>query len=256
MSRTNNEFFDDSSLESTYRNYHPTYSRKPKPLLQLQSEMSCFETDGTATFEYNATVHDAVPLEIPSQPDAIYDPSHPESDWTGLISLKNAQKRHVRNHISQRCNLNQTEYGICGEGDNDILRKKTSNNFAASNSVTKSRKDPYENMPMIGGISDNDSQYKTTYSRLVNQEKTHSDQLTLEKRSLPRKMGNESVDDGRQRYKNRMESLQQQSLNGNIMGNPETGNNFYKPQQSYMHRSLMAGLGSSLVNKVPERPMR
>ena len=58
---------------------HPSYTNKPRPLLQVESQLSKF--DSKTTYEGYGTKKDPPP-PIPLTYDTLHDPSHPDADWT------------------------------------------------------------------------------------------------------------------------------------------------------------------------------
>jgi flagellar basal body rod protein FlgC len=75
--------------EEGKRNMHATYTNKPIPTLQLASQVSKFDNG-----EIKSARSDITPLPVPTTWDTYYDPNHPDADWSGLVSLKNNQKKH------------------------------------------------------------------------------------------------------------------------------------------------------------------
>lgn len=94
--------------------YHSTYSNKPLPLNQLQSQMAPFTAAELqdSNHKQQATVFDASPLPVPTTYDTYYDPNHPDADWAGLVLAANGHKKHALNHASQVSQLSQSENGI------------------------------------------------------------------------------------------------------------------------------------------------
>lgn len=60
---------------------HPTYGRKPKPEMQLRSEIAMFNA-GSQAHEYaNPVAEIASVPAVPTTYDTVFEPSHPDADW-------------------------------------------------------------------------------------------------------------------------------------------------------------------------------
>ena len=57
---------------------HPTYGRKPKPEMQLRSEIAMFNA-GAQTSDYQNPDH--VVSVVPITYDTVFEPNHPDADW-------------------------------------------------------------------------------------------------------------------------------------------------------------------------------
>lgn len=210
---------------------HESYARKPMPSLQLHSQISKFDGESTPnSSRVQATTYDTVPRPVPATYDTFYDPNHPKADWSGLVSVKDAERKHENSHRSQQMNLIQTEKGITGANERcDIPRKR-------KDSGTQPVGDSGGNI--IGGIGCGEDQWKTTYSGLANNEKTSRSQLTLPNRTAPRKQ----LDP----YATRGDSFNNnQNYNNNV--NRAPSNEFYRPNASNANRSLISNLGASIM---------
>ncbi len=159
------------------RHYHSTYTNKPLPTMQLVSQHSHLNDEGRAIYAYQHPGSVEASPVVPTTWDTMYDPSHPDADWSGLVSRSHIQKRHNLNHVSQQEGIERTEFGIVSkESKQDWSRKRTPQDVAISKNA---------GTLVIGGIDVADDRWKTTYSRFDQHEPTNRDQLTLEKRSNP-----------------------------------------------------------------------
>lgn len=155
------------------RSMHATYRNKPKPEMQRISQSSQFQDDTRASLAYRAPreVEDVQP--VPTTWDTVYDPAHPDADWSGLVSKEVIfSKKHSTNHPSQRENIERNEQGIVSKDERQEFPRKRVNESASKNSGSL----------VIGGIDNPDDRFKTTYRRFESQERTDKDQLILEKR--------------------------------------------------------------------------
>lgn len=233
--------FRESDFQPTA--LHSTFSTKPIPTFQLQSQIARFNEKSVASLSScSSTTLDPLPSAVPSSNDFFYDPSHPDADWSGMVSLKRNQRKHERSHASQRTNIIQTEAGIVSLGNKNEYVKTRRSDLSDPNDV-------------IGGIGTNDH-WKTTYMSLAVGEGTNISQLTLQKRSLPRK----AIPD----------PAQSQSSSSTVL------HTYFEDDQYYMtsarsqdsrsaptslagyrapanvSRSLIANLGASLVGKISD----
>jgi hypothetical protein len=62
---------------------HPSYILKPKPEMQLRSEISQFDESAISAHRRQQDMEYSAPIEppVPATYDTVYDPSHPASDW-------------------------------------------------------------------------------------------------------------------------------------------------------------------------------
>lgn len=82
---------------------HPSYVNKQKAPLQVLSQAARFENVRKNQF---ATVEDLKSTTaVPTTFDTYYDPSHPDADWSGMVSSKHRHKKHSNDHISQRTGI-------------------------------------------------------------------------------------------------------------------------------------------------------
>lgn len=153
---------------------HATYRNKPKPEMQIISQSSQFQDDTRASLAYRAPREVESVQAVPTTWDTVYDPDHPDADWSGLVSKEVIfSKKHSTNHPSQRENIERNEQGIVSKDERqEFPRKRVNNESASKNSGSL----------VIGGIDNPDDRFKTTYRRFESQERTDKDQLILEKR--------------------------------------------------------------------------
>ena len=48
-----------------------------------------------------ATTNDMAPAPVATTFQDVYDPSHPDADWSGLVSRDKYTRKHERGHVSQ-----------------------------------------------------------------------------------------------------------------------------------------------------------
>eukprot|EP00981_Chlorochromonas_danica_P004104 scaffold801_cov178-Ochromonas_danica.AAC.9 len=166
-----------------YHPKHPTYYNKPTPTLQLISQHAEFNERGRSSLAYPSHVEaiinpDIVPA-VPTTWDSVYDPDHPDADWTGCVSRNHQQKRHNQSHPSLRENIIRTQEGIVSSVDcQEFARKRPPEDPSVALRNTAGS-------IIIGGIDQPDERWKTTHHRFESKEPTARDQLTLEKRANP-----------------------------------------------------------------------
>lgn len=169
----------DTIQEDFSRHLHPTFYNKPTPSLQLISQNSQLTAKSQAAVAYAPQAPVDSVAVVPTTWDTVYDPDHPDADWTGLVK-KDAilQKKHVNDHVSLRDNIERNEYGLVSSGKTTDYFERKENNRMKENSNKSG--------VLIGGIDVEDSdRYKTNYKRFECQERTTRDQLTMEKRINP-----------------------------------------------------------------------
>jgi hypothetical protein len=142
--------------------------------MQVISQSSQFQDGTSSSLAYrNPSNVESVP-SVPTTWDTVYDPDHPDADWSGLVSKEVIfAKKHDLNHPSHREGIERTELGIVSKQERQEFPRKRSNNDA----VTRN-----SGSLVIGGIDNPNDRFNTTYRRFENQEKTEKDQLILEKR--------------------------------------------------------------------------
>ena len=157
------------------RHYHSSFATKPTPTLQLIAQSSHLNEEGRSNNAYrNPAEYESVQA-VPTTWDSVYDPSHPDADWSGLVSRAHTHKRHINNPIAHQESLERNEYGIVSkEEKQEWARKRTSQDPNISKNAGSL---------VIGGIDNPDERWKSSYTRFANHEGTARDQLTLEKRS-------------------------------------------------------------------------
>jgi hypothetical protein len=142
--------------------------------MQVISQSSRFQDDTSTSVAYkNPPNVESVPA-VPTTWDTVYDPDHPDADWSGLVSKEVIfSKKHDLHHPSHREGIERTEFGIVSKQERQEIPKKRSNNDAATRN---------SGSLVIGGIDNPSDRFNTTYKRFENQERTDKDQLILEKR--------------------------------------------------------------------------
>lgn len=157
------------------RKIHPSYTSKPIPTFQFQCQSTKFVETQISPRQQTSTPLEVEP--IPTTFDTFYDPSHPDADWSGLVSKKGGfQRKHCSDHISQRIGIIQDEKGIISVDERQEFPRRRRISAQSENDVGA----------IIGGI-DTDSRYQTNYRSLADHENTSRSQLILSKRQLPRK---------------------------------------------------------------------
>lgn len=225
---------------------HPTFLNKPRPTLQLISEASRNDYSTTAQ-SYSPRSDGSMPAPVPTTWDTAYDPKHKDADWTGLVSLKNNQKRHSQEHRSQQLGIEATENGIISKDEKKEWphRRPVDTNVIDPSHVQGSF--------VLGGIDDPEERYKSVAMRQQMYEATGRDQLILEKRQKPiTKIGDPVSRAAKDR--------QMHDMRGSGDGERNRENlslcGVSKRPQAYSTKSFVADLGSKLIDSVPERPRR
>jgi hypothetical protein len=151
---------------------HQTYITKPKPVLQLQSENAEIDYYGRNIAEAEARAREVEQRAIPTTWDTMYDPDHPSADYAGLVNIDEVrQRKHMRDHSSQRANIVQNENGITGTVERSPFSNKPRH-------IPKS--DPAN---ILGGMDvPNAERYRTTTQRQSEFDGLSPAQLTIEKR--------------------------------------------------------------------------
>lgn len=159
------------------RQYHSTYTHKPVPNMQLVAQHSRLNEEGRSSHAFQHPDRVEPAPAVPTTWDTMYDPEHPDADWTGLVSRTHTHKRHMHHHVSQQESIERTEYGIVSKEERAEWARKR-----ATQDATKAKN---SGSLVIGGIDAPEERWKTSYTRFENQEGTNRDQLTLEKRVNP-----------------------------------------------------------------------
>jgi hypothetical protein len=181
-------------------------------------------------------------VAVPTTHDTQYNPSHPDSDWSGLVSKDRMQKRHTNEHRSQVIGIVQQEDGIVTKPGHEAEFKHRS--------VTKH----ISTSSLIGGISAADDQYKTTAHRLQNNEGISKDQLVLKKRIGSKKTLDPQFEPSPhpQQYQNQNISNYQQHRQ---QSNQPRGQEQYQFTPTGMGgRNFTSNIGASLLDRVPDKP--
>lgn len=218
--------------ESDYQppKLHSSYAAKPLSKMQLHSQLSKFENPNNDEVSRQQLPQDVVPTTF----DTVYDPAHPDADWSGRVSKAHNQKKHSTNHRSQMSGIIQSEYGLLSTEDKKewtSLRRGGANN---------------SNSNIIGGISCEGEHFQTTIQRQNIGETTGIDQLSLSKRHGNKK----NLPDPalmHQEYQN----IQENKHNSyhETAAVPQQSSGYYNTSKSFI-----SNIGSSLVNRVPNTP--
>lgn len=159
------------------RKVHRTYTTKPVPVFQQASIASKLDDSGVASHDFIRREYDTP--EVPTTWGFVYDPSHPDADWSGIVDTsKHHHKKHVNNHISHKDHLVPTEGGFVGSDEKQSFLKRRPD-------MTQNR----SNSSIIGGIDfkNDNERWMSTTRRQLSGVPTEKEQLTLEKRVAPRK---------------------------------------------------------------------
>ena len=172
------------------RSLHPSFINKPTAPLQLISQTARFENIRKNQFATVEELKNTTP--VPTTFDTYYDPSHPDADWSGMVSSKHRHKKHTNDHISQKTGLIQNEFGIMtapGQEQKEFSRKKVQQRYNPITGEIIIDRPQKSNPNLIGGIDlqNREDRWKSNYKSFESQEKTTRDQLTFIKRQLPRK---------------------------------------------------------------------
>lgn len=214
---------------------HPTYAKKPLSMLQLNNQLSHLE----APRPTYATVHDVVPEPIRASHDEVYDPSHPDADWSGLVKRDKYTRKHGVGHKSQQVGIVQT--------DNGIISKEEKKEFP------RKRRDcnpQYADNHIIGGVLEPDhQQYMTDMNRGNIGLKTNMSQLNLKKQQMLKQDQHFNNENQRNQPTPRSYGLlpPDQSL---IIQKPNN-NSSTKVTGIGMSKSLLSNIGDMLVKDIP-----
>lgn len=226
------------------RKMHSTYTNKPKPDLQIISQGSHFEDGTRASLAFRAQPNPESVPAVPTTWDTVYDPDHPNADWSGLVS-KDAlfTKKYIRDHPSLRENVQRTEHGIISRDERQEFSKRRNNNDGIAEKNAGS--------VVIGGIDRPDDRWKTTYRRFESKEQTDREQLTIEKRTNPMKR---IPDPAQARGRSDTQSLTpQQELMYRSLKDESYSSRDSAPKFN-PRTSLLSNLGDSLLSTVEPPP--
>jgi hypothetical protein len=142
------------------------------PALQAISRNSPFDSGSSATGQSR---RDYPPEPVPTTWDTKVDPTHRDADWAGLVTKGN-ERRHASDHRALASGLIQTEQGIVSANEkSEWLRKRREHATTGDTSL-------------IGGSGDSETdRWKTCNQIMDAQEPTSREQLTLDRRTLPRR---------------------------------------------------------------------
>ena len=131
------------------------------------------ERDFDGVLHESNTLHGTHPAE-PTHTKR--DTKNEDADWAGLVATK-SHRRHILNHRALGNGLMQTEQGIVSSNEkSDWLQKRRDTSAAPDTSHSGAS----------NGFTDADH-WKTSSQRMNHGEQTKRDQLTLDKRSNPRR---------------------------------------------------------------------
>jgi hypothetical protein len=154
---------------------HQSYRNKPKVLNQAAA--AALPLEGQRGVQ-SGTVQDKQKPVVPTTYDTVYDPSHPQADWTGSVQV--SERAHYQGLRSQ-------SEGITTELEGGLVSKQEvapwhSRRRGTGPSMTATTPG------LIGGISGGDEdRYKSVARMAAEREPTSRDQLTLDKRTLGNK---------------------------------------------------------------------
>lgn len=157
------------------RHLHPSYKNKAISGLQQIAMNSRLDDSANRQKITNADVFSQPqPEAVPATYDTVYDPSHPDADWSGMVSLRFQHKKHSQDHASQKMGITQCEHGIVAKVERQEWGHRRQPEGATKNS----------SQLLLSGVggSDDSERYKSEYRRFAEHESTQRDQLTLEKR--------------------------------------------------------------------------
>lgn len=162
--------FRDSDI--TAKNPHKVNQQVPE--LQAISKNSHFDGGFSTSAQLS---RDYPPEPVPTTWDTKMDPTHRDADWAGLVTKGN-QRRHASDHRALGSGLVQTEQGIVSLNEkSEWLRKRRECAASAAGDTS-----------LIGGSGGSDAdRWKTSNQIMDAQEPTSREQLTLDRRTLPRR---------------------------------------------------------------------
>jgi hypothetical protein len=217
----------------------PHRVNQPVPTFQALSRASRFD-EGSAELESSRSNY--VPERIPTTYDTRIDPTNRDADWAGLVSKEN-QKRHTNIHRSQQSGIIQTEQGIVSiDEKHQWSHKRRDSNVPLDADST----------PLIAGTGAlRVDQWKTNNQRM--DEPTSRDQLTLDKRALPRRQISDPV---------QATSTRNNFFGEKLMDHPHTlsnsnaidfrnKNNFGSGGSVGRNGSMLSNIGQSIVTRLP-----
>jgi hypothetical protein len=160
--------------DETGRHLHASFKQKQVSAMQQISQNSRLDESALHNKINNCDVFSApMPAAVPLKYDTVYDPSHPDADWAGMVSLKNQHKKHTQGHASQRLGITQCEHGIVAKEERQEWGHRRQQEGANKNA----------SQLVLAGVGSNEAErFKTEYRRLAEHEGTTRDQLTLDKR--------------------------------------------------------------------------
>lgn len=214
------------------RHLHASYRNKAIPTLQQIAQTSKIDDGNKSARASFPEIAAEVPV-VPAYYDTYFDPNHPDADWTGQVSLKNNQKKHSNDHVSQQIGITQCEHGLMSKDEKQEWSHRRQPMQGSKNNSTF----------VIGGIDCGSSRYVTEHARFDQQEGTKRDQLILERRTNPIKMikdpAQARVSAGFQQTSDNSDNLHSQIISSSSFRAP-----------SYNNKSMIANISSHLVHKI------
>mgnify|MGYP003385840685 CR=1 FL=1 len=237
--------------DATEPRYHSSFINKPVSILQLNNQLSHLE----APRPTYATVHDMVPAPVRASHDEVYDPQHPDADWSGLVKRDQYTRKHGKGHISQKIGIIHSDNGIISKEEKKEFPRKRREHTPL-----------YEDNHILGGVLDPDfDQYMTDMKRGNNGMKTNTSQLNLKKQQMMKK------DCHFNNSNSNSNNIENQRNHGQPNATPRNGQGVFPPQQSItshnpntnttnntnkvssigMSKSLLSNIGDMLVKDIP-----
>lgn len=217
---------------------HQSYKDRRVPEMQQRSQASHFDDVPERRHSYKQCEAE---VEVPTTHDTQYNPSHPDADWSGLVSKDRAmQKRHMSEHRSQGVGIVQQEDGIITKPGHEVEFKHRT-----------VQPKQHSTSSLIGGISAAEDQYKTTAHRLQHNEGNSKDQLVLKKR-----IGSKKTLDAQFEQSIHPQYHNQNLPNHQAQMKQQSHENQYQFTATGMGgKNFTSNLGSALVSRVPDKPI-
>ena len=215
---------------------HPTYKDRKVPEMQKRSQVSHFDDVPERHLSHS---HREADIPVPTTHDTLYNPDHPDADWSGLVPKDRLQRKHTSNH---RCQV----VGIVQEEDGIVTKPGFESDFKHRTVQSKQ----HSTSDLIGGISAGQDQYKTTAHRQQYQEGNTKDQLVLKQRIGSKKTL-------QPHYVPSFEQPPHRHLDQNIANqqSSQQSNQDYKfTAVGVGGKNFISNLGKSLVDRVPDMP--
>lgn len=150
---------------------HDSFAKKPISVMQLQTQLSHLEVPEKRL----ATVNDVAPAPVRATHDSIYDPTHPDADWAGLVHRTKGTRKHEQGHKSQAIGIVHSEDGIVSKEEKAEFQRKRRDLAAHSEDTGY----------ILGGVLDkNHVQYMTDMQRGNAGIRTEAEQIVLARRPI------------------------------------------------------------------------